>query len=146
MTLALLVIALGAPAATAAAAASRYQAPVDRPIIDPWRPPATPYGPGNRGVDFGTVAGEEVRAANDGVVVFAGRVGLSLHVVVLHDDGVRTSYSFLSHVSVRRGDFVHRGDVVGLAGDELHFGARIGDQYIDPSLLLSGAPPVVDLA
>src|SRR6185369_2292938 len=99
-----LVVALGAPAA--AETASRYDAPVDESVIDPFRPPATPYGPGNRGIDYGTTPGEEVRAANDGVVVFAGRVGLSLHVVVLHDDGVRTSYSFLSHIDVHRGDHV----------------------------------------
>ena len=145
VSLVVLVVALSAPAAVAASSASSYDAPVDRPIIDPWRPPATPYGPGNRGLDYATVPGEEVRAANDGVVVFAGRVGLSLHVVVLHDDGLRTSYSFLSHIDVQRGDQVKRGAVVGLAGDELHFGARVGDNYIDPSLLFTGLPPEVHL-
>jgi hypothetical protein len=137
-----LVVALGAPAARAQSA---YEAPVDGPIIDVFRPPATPYGPGNRGIDFGTAPGEQVHASADGVVVFAGRVGLSQHVVVLHGDGIRTSYSFLAEIAVHRGDQVAQGDVVGSAGSALHFGARIGGDYLDPAQLLAGAPPVVHL-
>jgi len=137
-----LVVALGAPAA---GAQSTYQAPVDAPVVDVFRPPATPYGPGNRGIDYGTEPGEAVYASADGVVVFAGRVGLSQHVVVLHDDGIRTSYSFLAEVDVRRGDHLAQGDVVGRAGAELHFGARIGDEYLDPARLLTGSPPAVHL-
>ena len=68
-----------------------YRVPVDAPVVDPFRPPATPYGPGNRGVDFATTAGQPVLAMADGVVVFAGQVGGTLHVVLLHADGVRTS-------------------------------------------------------
>jgi hypothetical protein len=138
-----LVVVLGAPPA---AAEGSYSAPVDEPVIDRFRPPATPYGPGNRGIDYSTAPGEEVRAAAGGEVVFAGRVGLSQHVVVLHPDGLRTSYSFLAEVDVRRGDHVERGDVVGRAGHELHFGVRAGDdRYLDPEALLAGGPPEVHL-
>src|SRR5437016_1006844 len=84
----------GAPAAVS------YVPPVDAPIVDQFRPPQTRYGPGNRGVDYGVEPGDDVRAAADGVVVFAGRIGPSFHVVVLHDDGIRTSYSFLADVTV----------------------------------------------
>jgi hypothetical protein len=73
-------------------------------------------------------------------------VGLDLHVVVLHPDGLRTSYSFLAAVDVRRGDRVARGDVVGRAGAALHWGARVGDEYVDPLGLLGAAgPPLVHL-
>jgi hypothetical protein len=137
-----LVVVLGAPRAAAEGA---WSAPVDEPVVDPFRPPATPYGPGNRGVDYDTAPGEDVRAAAGGDVVFAGRVGRSAHVVVLHPDGLRTSYSFLDEVLVRRGDHVDRGDVVGRAGDELHFGVRAGDTYLDPMALLEGDPPAVHL-
>src|ERR687884_2023890 len=96
--LVLLVTLLVAPVAVRARAAGSsdevvYRPPVDGPVIDPFRPPATPYGPGNRGIDYRTVPGELVRAAADGDVVFAGQVGGSLPVVVLHPDGIRTSYS-----------------------------------------------------
>ena len=81
----------------------RYRPPVDAPVTDPFRPPLTPYGPGNRGIEYATVPGTLVRAAADGLVVFAGPVAGALHVTVLHGDGIRTSYSFLAVIRVRRG-------------------------------------------
>ena len=114
-----------------------YRPPVDAPLTDTFRPPATRYGAGNRGVDYATEHGQAVVAAAAGQVVFAGRVGADLHVVVLHADGVRSGYSFLGTVAVRRGDRVEAGDVVGTAGARgLHFGARSGDTYVDPLALL----------
>src|SRR5581483_4838166 len=108
--------------------------------------PASPYGAGNRGVDYATAPGTEVRAAADGEVVFAGQVGGTLHVVVLHGDGIRTSYSFLSSIRVQRGDHVVQGQVVGTTGPTaFHFGARAGDAYIDPALLFRTGSPQVHL-
>lgn len=138
-----LVVLLGVPPA---AAEGIYVAPVEGPLLDRFRPPANGYGPGNRGIDYVTDPGTEVRASAGGEVVFAGQVGGALHVVVLHPDGLRTSYSFLAEVAVRRGDGVARGDVVGRAGTSLHFGVRAGDdRYLDPEALLAGAPPDVHL-
>jgi hypothetical protein len=143
VVLAVLAVVAAAPAAEASGGYSR---PVDGPIIDRFRPPPTPYGPGNRGIDFATAPGEDARAAADGEVVFAGRVGRTLHVVVLHPDGIRTSYSFLAQLAVRRGQHVARGQVVGRTGTSLHFGARVGDDhYLDPERLLEGEPPEVHL-
>ncbi len=132
------------PAALAEPAAP-YAAPVEAPVVDGYRPPATPYSAGNRGLDYATTPGQEVRAAADGEVTFAGRVGADTHVVVLHRDGIRTSYSFLASAGVRRGEQVGRGQVVGTAGPVLHFGARAGERYLDPSLLLAGVPVEVHL-
>ncbi len=122
-----------------------YRAPVDAPIVDPFRPPVERWMPGNRGVEYATANGEPVAAAADGVVSFAGSVGGRLHVVVLHADGVRTTYAFLGGIEVRRGDTVTQGQRVGTAADAFHFGARIGDVYIDPVLLLGDGPPEVHL-
>lgn len=118
-------------------AAVGYRPPVDAPVIDRFRPPTTPYGPGNRGIDYATVPGTAVGAAAVGVVAFAGPVGAGLHVVVLHPDGIRTSYSFLASIVVRRGQPVAQGEPVGTAGTALHFGARAGDAYVDPLVLLA---------
>lgn len=109
--------------------------PVDAPIADPFRPPATAYGPGNRGLAYDLEPGTAIRATADGTVVFAGNVGPTLHVTVLHEDGLRTSYSFLSDVGVRRGARVARGDVLGAAGRGFHLGARDGASYLDPESL-----------
>src|SRR3954447_23500507 len=68
-----------------------YQPPVAGRVVDPFRPPATPFGPGNRGIDFATRPGDAVRAAGPGTVIFAGQVGGVLDVVLLHGDNLRTS-------------------------------------------------------
>ncbi|MGH9275254.1 MAG: murein hydrolase activator EnvC family protein, partial [Acidimicrobiales bacterium] len=90
-----------------------YVAPVDAPVVDPFRPPSSPFGPGNRGLEYGTDAGAEVRAAADGVVTFAGLVAGTRHVTVLHPDGLRTSYSYLDRVDVVVGQHVEQGHVLG---------------------------------
>jgi murein DD-endopeptidase MepM/ murein hydrolase activator NlpD len=122
-----------------------YRPPVDGPIVDTWRPPAEQWSAGNRGIDYAPGSGARVRAAADGEVVFAGQVGGDLHVVVLHADGIRTSYSFLQSIAVHRGDHVAQGDQVGTSGDDLHFGARVGDTYVDPRTLFDDGPPEVFL-
>ena len=114
------------------------------PVIRFFDPPATPYGSGHRGIDIAVPLGTPIRAPADGVVAFAGSVGGALFVSVDHPDGVRTTYSWLSQVAVKRGQDVVRGQVLwstgaGHPGGErphLHLGARIGDTYIDPMLLL----------
>ncbi|MGH9182651.1 MAG: murein hydrolase activator EnvC family protein [Acidimicrobiales bacterium] len=139
-----LAAAPGTAAAPVPGTAS-YSPPVDAPVVDRFRPPATPFGSGNRGLEYDTEPGQAVRAAAPGRVTFAGQVGGSLHVVVLHGDGIRTSYSFLASITVRRGDGVGQGQEVGTAGPRFHLGARAGGRYLDPALLLGGGPPRVHL-
>ncbi len=105
-------------------------------MIDAFRPPAHVGAPGNRGLEYATRPGTAVRAAADGVVTFAGKVGRGRHVTVAHADGVRTSYSLLRTVAVRAGQQVATGHILGVAGASLHFGARIGEAYVDPAVLL----------
>ncbi len=119
--------------------------PVDAPVVDPFRPPAGPYGPGNRGLEYAPPPGTPVRASAAGTVVFAGAVAGTLHVTVRHGDGVRTSYSFLATVDVVVGQQVDQGDRVGTSGPRLHFGARRGDAYFDPATLLAGGTITVEL-
>jgi len=144
-----------APAASAQSASARsasaqsgtvsYKPPVDGPVVDEFRLPPEEWLAGNRGIDYSPGAGTPVRASADGEVVFAGQVGGDLHVVVLHADGVRTSYSFLQSIGVARGDRVRQGQVVGTSGESVHFGARVGDEYIDPRTLFDSGPPKVFL-
>ncbi|MGI9023653.1 MAG: peptidoglycan DD-metalloendopeptidase family protein [Acidimicrobiales bacterium] len=122
-----------------------YRPPVTGPVVDHFRPPPNPYAEGNRGVDYETVPGAPVAAAADGEVVFAGQVAGTLHVVVLHADGIRTSYSFLQSVGVHRGDRVTQGQPLGTSAGRLHFGARVGDTYVDPLGLFAAGPPDVHL-
>jgi len=135
------ILLAGAPVVVAAP--QRWQLPVEGSVVRPFRAPVRQFGSGHRGVDLAAAPGTAVRAANDGVVVFAGSVAGSLHVVVAHDGGIRTSSSFLSRVDVRVGQRVARGAVIGVAGGSgdghgagvLHLGVRVGDRYVDPMLL-----------
>jgi hypothetical protein len=142
--LALLVaITAARPASAAADEAPGYRPPVDAPVVDPFRPPTSPFGPGNRGLLYDTAPGTPVSAAADGTVAFAGSVAGSRHVTVLHDDGLRTTYSFLDEVSVVAGQRVTQGDLVGTTAGQLHLGARSGDAYLDPaSLFVAGSAQV----
>jgi murein DD-endopeptidase MepM/ murein hydrolase activator NlpD len=123
-----------------------YSWPVRGPVIHPFESPTTPYGPGHRGIDIAAPIGSTVRAAGGGRVAFAGWVAGSLFISIDHADGVRTTYSWLSAASVAAGDQVRAGQAIGATGSghpgrtppHLHFGARVGEVYIDPLLLLGG--------
>ena len=135
----------GAQPSQAAPPPPAYSPPVAAPITDPFRPPAGPYGAGNRGLEYDTEPGDPVRASADGTVVFAGPVAGALHVTLRHDDGVRTSYSFLRTIGVVLGQRVQAGRQIATAGDRLHFGARSGDAYFDPASLFVGGEVAVEL-
>ena len=131
-----LTLTVGSPfPPPAGAALPRFSPPVDAIVVDGYRPPSTPYGPGNRGWDYDTEPAAEVRAAGAGVVSFAGPVGGTFAVTVAHGGGLRTSYSYLADVAVRAGQHVDGGTVVGTTVDNLHFGVRLGDRYVDPAVL-----------
>jgi murein DD-endopeptidase MepM/ murein hydrolase activator NlpD len=146
MWLAVLLSLACLPLATAHAAvqSGTYAWPVRGPVIRPYEAPSSPYGSGHRGIDIAAPFGTSMVAAQDGVVAFAGWVAGALYISIDHPDGVRTTYSWLSAVSVKKGDLVAREQVIGNTGhgdpDEstpcLHFGARIGRTYIDPMTLL----------
>lgn len=131
----LATLANGADAATPG-----YVRPVRGAIIRHFEPPPTPFAAGHRGLDLAVPAGTRVVASNAGVVAFAGAVATELFVSIDHADGIRSTYSYLSVVSVRRGAVVARGQTIGLSGpghagatqSHLHFGMRVGDTYLDP--------------
>lgn len=158
---ALIGVALGAAAANVpgppgavAERTPRYAWPVHGPVLRGFEAPGSPYGPGHRGIDIGAPPGIAVRAAERGIVAFAGRVAGSRYVSIDHPDGIRTTYSWLSAVGVDAGTPVARGEVIGWSGrghpdapsPHLHFGARVGETYLDPLLILGSQGGVVHLA
>lgn len=125
-------VALSAVPAVAEAAPC-WQPPVVAPVIDPFRPPACRWCPGNRGIEYSTRPGTSVRAVAAGTVSFAGSVAGTRYVVVVHADGWRATYGDLARTEVGTGDVVVARSVVGVAGSRLHFGVRDGSQYLDPT-------------
>jgi murein DD-endopeptidase MepM/ murein hydrolase activator NlpD len=125
------------------AAAPAWVRPVEGPVVKPFVAPKTRFGPGHLGVHLRAAPGTPVRAAGDGTVMFAGKVAYSRHVVVRHENGWRTTYSFVASIRVRTGQRVRAGEVIGTTGGRgpdhdgavLHLGLRIGETYVDPMQL-----------
>ncbi len=149
VVLGIVAVALWSGTATAA---GRWAWPVAGPVIRPFVAPASPFGPGHRGIDIGAPSGTPVRAPAPGVVTFAGTVAGSLFLTIDHGGGLRSSYSWLSGLVAHAGDRVSAGTVVAWSGGChpgdaracLHFGVRAGDAYVDPMIYL-GPVDVSDL-
>jgi murein DD-endopeptidase MepM/ murein hydrolase activator NlpD len=122
-------LAVAAPAA----ATTCWAPPVDASVSDPYREPACPWCPGNRGIEYATRRGDPVRAVAAGIVRFSGEVAGVSYVVVEHADRRRVTYGRLATRAVRRGDDVVRGARIGTADVAFHFGLRVDDRYVDPT-------------
>jgi murein DD-endopeptidase MepM/ murein hydrolase activator NlpD len=89
--------------------------------------------------------GTAVRAAENGVVIYAGD-GLREFgntVLIRHDDGLVTVYGHNSRLNVSRGDTVRRGQEIALSGTSgsadtprLHFEVRKDSTPVDPTTFL----------
>lgn len=102
----------------------------------------------HNGVDLAAEAGAEVKAAADGEVytVFEDDA-MGTTVVIRHADGYTTKYASLAeNVSVKPGDTVTMGQVIGYASDSaivestlgahVHFGVTCNDIPVDPAEFL----------
>ena len=93
------------------------------------------------GLDFAAPKGEPVRATASGTVKSAARRGgYGKLIVIDHGNGMSTRYGHLSRMSVRKGQRVERGDVIGRVGStgrstgpHLHYEVRRKGQVRDPS-------------
>jgi len=150
MTLAMVLAVATAAPPVAAAPPDRWSPPVDGPVVRGFEPPARRFGPRHLGLDYGVPPGTAVRAAGDGVVAFAGRVGREAYAVALDHAGARrTTYAYLHRLTVRPGTPVRRGDVLGESGaagpghgpDVVHLGYRLAGQPQDPAPLFAAPPP-----
>lgn len=105
--------------------------------------PAQRWLPGHRGIDLGGFTGSPVLAVDRGVVSFSGRIAGTGIVSVRHPDGLLSTYQPVEE-RIDRGTRVAAGDSLGtldtgghcLVRTCLHLGARRGETYLDPLLLL----------
>ncbi len=98
-----LVSLLAAPSSPLArpGAGRPTQPPVDAPVSDPFRPPATPYGPGNRGIEYDTGPASRSRRRRPARSPSPAHVAGRRYVTLLHADRVRTAYGPLARVDVQ---------------------------------------------
>jgi murein DD-endopeptidase MepM/ murein hydrolase activator NlpD len=102
----------------------------------------------NDGINLAVPEGTPVKAAEDGVVAYAGNElkGYGNLVLVRHANGFVTAYANASDILVKRGETVKRGQVIAHSGQtgnvtspQLHFEIRKGATPVDPAQYLSGA-------
>ena len=102
-------------------------------------------GKAGDGIDIAVPEGTSVKAAENGVVIYAGD-GLKEFgntVLVRHENGLVTVYGHASSLKVQRGQTVKRGQEVALSGmsgstesPKLHFEVRKNSSPVDPSTFL----------
>lgn len=106
-----------------------------------------PNGQQNDGINLAVPEGTPIKAAEDGVVAYAGNElkGYGNLVLVRHANGYVTAYAHASEISVKRNDTIRRGQVIGRAGQtgsvsspQLHFEIRKGATPVDPMQFLNG--------
>jgi murein DD-endopeptidase MepM/ murein hydrolase activator NlpD len=105
-----------------------------------------PNGLKNEGINIAVPEGTSIRAAESGVVAYAGNElkGYGNLVLIRHDGGWVTAYAHAKELLVKRGDTVKRGDIIAKAGQtgsvsspQLHFEVRKGATAMDPVKYLS---------
>lgn len=92
------------------------------------------------GLDLASVAHAEVPASQDGRVVWVDYLGIHGNMILIeHGLGLMTQYSHLSEYSVKVGDVVKAGQIIGrtgtsglAGGDHLHFGVLVGGIPVQP--------------
>ena len=102
---------------------------------------------GNDGINIAVPEGTQVKAAEGGVVAYAGNElkGYGNLVLIRHPNGYVTAYANNGEIDVKRGATVKRGDVIAKSGQsgnvsspQLHFEVRKGSTPVDPTGMLAG--------
>jgi lipoprotein NlpD len=134
------------PAPAVPSVATPVEAPAASPFAWTWPADGTLAGryaagvPTQQGIDITGQAGQPVRAAADGVVVYSGSglVGYGELVIVKHNDAWLSAYGHNRARLVNEGQIVKSGQQIaemghsGAARDMLHFEIRFNGKPVDP--------------
>jgi murein DD-endopeptidase MepM/ murein hydrolase activator NlpD len=127
-------------------ASMRFAWPVTGKIVAKFGPAGK--GLHNDGINIAAPVGTQVRAADNGVVAYAGNElkGFGNLLLIKHADGWTTAYAHNEKLLVQRGDKVTQGQVIATVGrtgnvdtPQLHFEVRKGTQAMDPVQFLEKA-------
>ena len=94
----------------------------------------------HEGVDLASTAQAPVQAANNGLIIFTGTIGIYGETVIIdHGLGMISLYAHLSSIRISNGQAVKKGDIIGntglsglAGGDHLHFSIMVGGQFVNP--------------
>ncbi len=96
------------------------------------------------GTDFKAPIGTPIKAINDGVIAISeDRFYAGNSIVINHGQGIYSCYFHLTKMNYNSGDYVKKGDIVGLSGStgrvtgpHLHFSFRVHGIQVDPLQLV----------
>ncbi|MBP7065948.1 MAG: peptidoglycan DD-metalloendopeptidase family protein [Ferrovibrio sp.] len=94
----------------------------------------------HKGVDFGAVSGTPIQAAGEGVVEMAGwNGGYGNYVRLRHGNGYATAYAHMTRMSVKPGQRVRQGQIIGTVGStgrstgpHLHYEVLLQGKQVNP--------------
>ncbi len=101
----------------------------------------------NEGINIAVPEGTAVKAAEAGVVAYAGNElkGYGNLVLIRHPNGFVSAYANNGEISVKRGETVKRGQAIAKSGQsgnvsspQIHFELRKGSTPVDPTDFLAG--------
>ncbi|MGF1594959.1 MAG: peptidoglycan DD-metalloendopeptidase family protein [Kiloniellaceae bacterium] len=127
-----------------ARAGSSFLWPVQGPVLSSFG--TKTGGERNDGINIAAPRGTPVRAAENGVVAYAGEElrGFGKLLLVKHADGWVTAYAHNEELLVAPGDHVQRGQTIARVGSsghvdrpQLHFEVRRGTRAVNPETELS---------
>ncbi len=103
------------------------------------------------GVDLGADYGQIIHATAAGIVASADwDGGYGLKIDIDHGNGYHTWYAHLSKAEVHAGQYVHKGEEIGLVGStgfstgpHLHYQVMLNGTAINPEPYLTGVPAKV---
>nr|WP_245911182.1 peptidoglycan DD-metalloendopeptidase family protein [Neisseria iguanae] len=101
-------------------------------------------GAGNKGIDISGYRGQAVKAAADGMVVYAGEGvrGYGKLILLSHNTSTITAYAHNDNILVQKDQNVRAGQPIGNMGStdtdqvKLHFEVRINGKAVDPMIYL----------
>jgi murein DD-endopeptidase MepM/ murein hydrolase activator NlpD len=101
----------------------------------------------NDGINIKARKGSKVAAAENGIVAYAGNQleGFGNLILIRHSDGWMSAYAHLDKITVKKGQKVKLGELLGYIGStgsvsspQLHFEIRRGTKAVDPLKYLKG--------
>jgi len=117
------------------------QAPITSDFVNRINP-VTGKPENHKGIDLGAPKGTEIRAAENGTVIYASWMnGYGNYIILNHGNGLWTAYGHIMNdgIYVKVGDTVKRGQrIAGVGstgqstGNHLHFEVRVNEVPVDP--------------